>query len=183
MRMILIAGALTLAAACTPAAQTADAGCAISVSAPWRPLSGTEFTVEAASMGGDCAKAVATIVVRDVQGNAMWAQAYSTEHVMVLATAHDPAAMREALTAWIDPAGNTTMQTTGALPEWPANAEGPQNGEFPFYADQSVDRDGYNTIRAGNTPMYCYVQGMESLACIALRDGGLQQVGVQLFPG
>jgi hypothetical protein len=184
MRFIMIAGALALAAACTqPASQSADAGCAVSVSTPWRPLSGTEFTVEAATMGADCAKAVATIVIRDVQGNALWAQAYSTEHVMLLAPAHDPTTMRTALAEWIDPAGNTTLQTTGGLPEWPANADGPQNGEFPFYPDESVDRESYNAIRTGDTPMYCYVQGMESLACIALRDGGMQQVGVQLFPG
>lgn len=184
MRFIMIAGALALAAACTqPASQTAAAGCAVSVSTPWRPLSGTEFTVEASSMGADCAKAVATIVVRDVQGSALWAQAYSTEHVMLLADARDPTAMRAALSEWIDPAGNTTMQTTGALPEWPANADSPQNGEFPFYPDEAVNRETYNEIRTGDTPLYCYVQGMESLACVTLRDGGMMQVGVQLFPG
>ena len=183
MRFVILAGALALAAACAPAAQTASAGCAVSVSIPWRPLSGAEFTIEAASMGADCAKAVATIVIRDVQGDALWAQAYSAEHVMVLAPAHDPAAMRIALSEWIDPAGNTTLQTTGALPAWPANTESPQNGEFPFYPDQGVDRDSYNAIRTANAPLYCYVQGMESLACVALRDGGISQVGVQLFPG
>lgn len=134
-------------------------------------------------MGADCAKAVATIVIRDVQGNALWAQAYSTEHVMVLAPAHDSAAMRIALSEWIDPAGDTTLQTTSALPEWPANAESPQNGEFPFYLDEGTTREDYNAVRDANAPMYCYVQGMESLACLALRDGGLQSVGVQTFPG
>lgn len=183
MRFMMIAGALALAAACAPATQTAASGCAVSVSTPWRPLSGTEFTIEAGSMGADCAKAVATIVVRDVQGNALWAQAYSAEHVMVLASAQDPAAMRAALSEWIDPASNTMMQTTGGLPEWPASADGPQSGEFPFYPDEGVDRESYNAIRAADTPMFCYVQGMESLACVALQDGGMQQVGVQLFPG
>ena len=183
MRFFILASALALAASCAPAAQSANAGCAISVSTPWRPLSGTEFTVEASTMGADCAKAVATIVIRDVQGYPLWSQAYNTAQVMVLASAHDPAAMRVALSEWIDPASNTTLQLTGALPEWPANAEAPQSGEFPFYPDEVVDRDAYNTVRAGNTPMYCYVQGMESLACIALTNGEMFQVGVQLFPG
>lgn len=187
MRFIFAAAAVALVAACTPAAQntaqSADAGCAVSVSTPWRPLSGTEFTVEAGTIGADCAKAVATIVVRDVQDFALWAEAYNTEHVMVLASAHDPAAMRTALTEWIDPASNSTMQTTSALPEWPANADLPSSGEFPFYPQEGVDRDAYNAIRTANTPMYCYVQGMESLACIALMNGEMSQVGVQLFPG
>ena len=188
MRFILVTGALALATACTPpatqnSAQTASAGCALSVTTPWRPLSGTEFTIEASTMGADCAKAVATIVIRDMQGYALWAQAYNTEHIMLLAPAHASEAMRTALAEWIDPANNTTLQLTGALPEWPANADQPANGEFPFYPDQGVDRESYNAFRAANTPMFCYVQGMESLACIALSNGEMSQVGVQLFPG
>lgn len=184
MRFILVSGALALATACTPpATQSADADCAISVSTPWRPLSGTEFAIEASTMGADCAKAVATIVVRNVQGDAIWAEAYSTERVMVLASAHDSAAMRTALTEWIAPESNTTMQTTSALPEWPANAVQPPNGEFPFYPDEGVDRDAYNAIRTANVPMYCFVQGMESLSCLALRDGALESIGAQSFPG
>ncbi len=184
MRFVLIAGALALATACTPpAAQTADAGCAISVSTPWRPLSGTEFTVEASTMGADCAKAVATIVVRNVQGDVIYTEAHSTEHVMVLAPAHDSTAMRAALTEWIAPESNTTMQTSSALPEWPANADSPQNGEFPFYPIEGTTREGYNEVRDANVPLYCYVQGMESLNCLALRDGALESVGVQSFPG
>jgi len=184
MRFMMIAGALALVAACTQAAtQNADAGCAMSVSTPWRPLSGTEFTIEAGTMGADCAKAVATIVVRNVQGEVLWAEAHQTEHVMLLAPARDPAAMRMALSEWIAPETNTTMQTTGALPEWPANADSPQNGEFPFYVNEGETRENYNAIRDANTPMYCYVQGMESLNCLALRDGALQSVGAQAFPG
>jgi len=31
--------------------------------------------------------------------------------------------------------------------------------------------------------MYCYVQGMESLACLVISDEGLEKIGVQSFPG
>jgi hypothetical protein len=31
--------------------------------------------------------------------------------------------------------------------------------------------------------LFCFVQGMESLACLALQDGALVKVGVQAFPG
>lgn len=187
MRLILAAAALALTSACTFVApsspQAADAGCVVSASTPWRPLSGTEFTVESGTIGADCAKAVATIVVRNVQGEVLWSEAYPTEYVMVLAPAHDPEAMRAALAEWIAPESNTTLQTTGALPEWPANADQPQNGEFPFYPNEGVDRDSYNAIRTADTPMYCYVQGMESVNCLALRDGALESVGAQSFPG
>lgn len=75
------------------------------------------------------------------------------------------------------------MQTSSALPEWPANADSPQNGEFPFYPAEGVTRDLYNQVRDANVPLYCYVQGMESSNCLALRDGALESVGVQSFPG
>lgn len=187
MRFVFAAAALALTGACTfvasNAPQAADAGCAISVSTQWRPLSGTDLTVEAATMGADCTKAVATMVIRNAEGDAIWAEAYGVEHVMVLASAEDRDAMRTALTEWIAPESNTTMQTTGALPEWPANADQPQNGEFPFYPNSDVDRERYNAIRAANVPMYCFVQGMESTNCLALRDGALESVGAQSFPG
>ena len=102
---------------------------------------------------------------------------------MVLAPARDPEAMREVLAEWIDPASNTTLQTSSALPEWPANAQAPQNGEFPFYPEEGYDRAAYNTLRANNLPLLCYVQGMESVACLALGDGELTKIGVQTFPG
>jgi hypothetical protein len=102
---------------------------------------------------------------------------------MVLAQAHDQDAMRTALNEWIDPAHNTTMQTTSALPDWPANADAPASGEFPFYPESYVDRDSYIALREADVPLLCYVQGMESMACLALRDGQLEKVGVQSFPG
>lgn len=187
MRFILAAAALALTSACTfvapTATQSAEAGCALSVSTPWRPLSGTEFSVEAGTLGADCAKAVATLVIRNVQGDVLWAEAFDATHIMVLAPAHDADAMRTALAEWISPDSNTTMQTTSALPEWPAHADSPQNGEFPFYPAEGMTREEYTQIRAANAPLYCYVQGMESLNCLALRDGALQSVGLQTFPG
>ncbi len=102
---------------------------------------------------------------------------------MTLAEATTPALMQTALAQWIDPASNTTMQTSSALPEWPANADGPQNGEFPFYVEEGYTRELYNEIRNANLPLYCFVQGMESSRCLALRNGALESVGVQSFPG
>jgi hypothetical protein len=59
-----------------------------------------------------------------------------------------------------------------------------RNSEFPFYLEPEWnDRVGYEELRARNAPMYCYVQGMESLACLALQDGQLYKIGVQSFPG
>lgn len=192
MRILMIAGVLALAAGCTridekqagPAAQAAaERGCEAVEVKPWRPLSGTEFTVEAISSGPDCARAVAALAVRDVQGNVLWAEAAPSMHIMVLAQAHDLAAMRTSLAEWADASNNTTMQTTAALPDWPQGSDGPVSGEFPFYVEPGYDRDSYLQLRQSNVPLFCYVQGMESMGCLALQNGSLNKIGVQSFPG
>jgi hypothetical protein len=121
--------------------------------------------------------------VRNTSGEPIYTQSHITSDLMTLAPAADPAAMNTALTEWVAP--ETTMSTTSTLPEWAANAEMP-GGEFPFYPDNHPDgysREAYAAMRAANLPMFCYVQGMESLSCIIYGDGGIEHIGVQAFPG
>ena len=82
-------------------------------------------------------------------------------------------------------AQSQTFKSTGDLPEWKKGAEAPSPlGEFPFYPDQGVDQETYAKIRAEKQAVFCYVQGMESMACVAIaRDGTATKVGVQTFPG
>jgi ABC-type Fe3+-hydroxamate transport system substrate-binding protein len=187
MKRILVAAAAALAiAGCMQQIgrrESAASACNVSANDTWRPEGGGEFSIEAASAGPDCERAVATLVIRDAEGRVAWAEAYPTEDIMVLANARDSGAMEVSLAGWINPAANTTMQTSSALPEWPANADSPQNGEFPFYPEAGYDRDSYTTLRTNNLPLYCFVQGMESMACLALGDSGLEKIGVQSFPG
>ena len=183
MRIVLIVGALALAA-CSPAeeAENLAPSCDARAATAW-VASDTQYSVEATSAGPDCARAVATITVRDSSGAPLYAEAHFAQHVMVLAPATDAASMETALREWTNAANNTTMQTSSALPDWPANANAPVSGEFPFYPDSDVDRDTYLGLRQADVPLLCYVQGMESLACLALRNGQLEKVGVQTFPG
>lgn len=184
MRNILIAGALALAA-CSPAVEEADnlaPSCDARAANAWT-AGDAQYSVEATSAGPDCARAVATFVVRDASGAPLYAEAHLAQHVMVLADAADAAAMEAALGEWTNPANSTVMNSTAALPDWPARANGPENGEFPFYPAEGADRDSYLALRQANVPLLCYVHGMESMACLALRDGQLEQVGVQTFPG
>lgn len=189
MRMFIMAAMLAFAG-CAPASggdgQTASVrGCQAVATDHWRPLSGVEFTVEAFSAGPDCGRAVATIVIRDVQGEVLWAEAYAAAHVMVLAGAQDAPGMQGAMAEWIE-TDDPPFATTAALPPWANGAEGPsaENSEFPFYVEPEWnDREGYEQVRAANTPVYCYVQGMESMACLALQNGQIYKIGVQSFPG
>ncbi len=182
MRMILIASALAFLAACAPA-QEADImseGCNARGVGAWT-VGEENFSVEAGSVGPDCARAVATLVIRNASGEAIWADARISSDIMTLAAARDIAAMNAALAEWTT--NSSTMQSTSALPEWPANATGPESGEFPFYPTEGYTRESYSAMRAANDPMFCYVQGMESLSCVIYGDGGVEQIGLQTFPG
>lgn len=167
----------------TPQDEIAVNNCAARVSTPWRPLSGVEFIVIAQSDGPDCHRAAVTLSIRDGAGGLLWTESRAAEHVMTLAGLNTSEEMRSALAEWIAPEGNTTMATTSALPVWPEGADAPQSGEFPFYPEPDFDRDAYEALREANTPLYCFVQGMESMACLTPSDGQFRKVGVQLFPG
>lgn len=185
MRTIVAAVLLSFAAACLPAEEQdmMSEGCAARATAQWNTSADPNASVEAFTTGPDCARAVATLIVRNGSGAPLYSATHIPSQVMTLAQGSTPQAMQTALAEWIDPASNTTMQTSAALPEWPANADSPQNGEFPFYPADGYNRDLYNQVRDANVPLYCYVQGMESSNCLALRDGALEEVGLQSFPG
>lgn len=178
MRTIVIVAVLALAA-CGPAKAPVEeaSACTAAAQAVWNGLS-----IEAASVGGDCEQANATLTIKDAGGAVLYTETYPAAQVMTLATARDPSGMEAALAEWID-SSNHTMATSGALPDWPAGENAPVSGEFPFYPEEGLARDRYMAVRAADVPLFCFVQGMESMACLAFENGTLTKIGVQLFPG
>jgi len=164
-----------------PAAAQGGA-CVAAASAPWTPVRGRFFRTEAFSQGPSCTLAVVTLVIRASDGKALWVDAAPVAHLMTFVEVKTRAQMARALKDWIS---QTHMfRSTAELPAWPRGAEQPASGEFPFYPEAGTDRDSYEQIRASRQPLFCYVQGMESMACIALsNDGQMTKVGVQSFPG
>jgi hypothetical protein len=178
----LALGACSRIGATRPSPPEALRGCRAVAAGAWHASVGVTLPVEASSAGPDCSHAVATIAVRDARGDVLWADAAPSAHVATLAQAHDLPAMQRSLADWID-SNNRTIASSSALPDWPEGANAPQNGEFPFYPDSAFNRDAYLALRAANVPVFCYVQGMESEACVALQNGAITKIGVQSFPG
>jgi hypothetical protein len=176
-----LAAACVLAASFVPAALAAEPGaCTARHTETWKAGSDS-LTVDAVADGTTCTGAVAMLVIRGADGTPLWHQTYVAGQVMVLADQPDVASMKQALTDWT--VQNTSMATTKTLPEWKPADDFPINGEFVFYVEEGIDRAAYADVRKADLPMYCYVQGMESMACVVLQDGGLFKVGVQTFPG
>ncbi|GAM98399.1 hypothetical protein U91I_02032 [alpha proteobacterium U9-1i] len=182
---LCVASALALAACGDtrePTAQVSPAGeCAVNAAHPWN-AAGTTLSVEASTSGPDCALAEATLTIRAPAGEILWTESYPSARVMILADATNPQSMQTALNEWIS-FENTTIPTSGALPDWPQGQAYPPNGEFPFYPEEGTDRADYMALRGRDAPLFCYVQGMESLACLVWENGALTKVGVQTFPG
>jgi hypothetical protein len=156
--------------------------CNLAYTKAWVPSKGQAYLTEAYSNGGACADAVVTIVVR-AQRRVLWVEAMPASQVMTFVEAKTPARMKAALVDWL---GQPHMfRTTGDLPAWKNGADAPDMlGEFPFYPEEGVDQVTYEQIRAAKQTIFCYVQGMESMACIAIsKDGAATKVGVQSFPG
>lgn len=177
---LIVAAALSAAVFVAPAQA---GGCNLGVAKAWVPFKVQAFGSEAYSNGAFCAGAVVTIVVRAPDGKVLWVEAMPAEHLMTFVDAKTPPKMQAALVDWLTQ--QQTFKSTGDLPEWKKGADAPQPlGEFPFYPGEGVDQQGYSQIRAERQAIFCYVQGMESMACVAIaRDGTATKVGVQSFPG
>jgi len=180
----VVVGALVLSGLAFARGEKAAAAtdCSLAASANWAPLPGRIYRTEAFSRGPSCAQAVVTLVVRTPDGSVVWADAAPGEHVMTFADVKTRQEMARALADWLS---QTSMfKTTRALPAWPEGAQEPKSGEFPFMPESWIDREYYERARAEGLPLFCYIQGMESIACIVLsRDGQMEKIGVQSFPG
>ncbi len=183
-----LAACVVALAACNPESETAETqlpsapqaaltgACATSAASTWSGLA-----LAAESGGADCATAAVRITIRD-GADTLYTQNYAADQVMTLAGAESVEDLQRRLGEWITPAG-AAMDSAGDLPAWAEGEDQPMSGEFPFYLEEGVDRAAYEAVRRRDAPLFCYVQGMESLACLVFESGALTKVGAQSFPG
>ena len=198
--MVLLGGAIV---ACGPKAapRSADAApavaalsdpsgkCAAHASVEWEPTPGAQYLITGAAAGPTCNTGVAVLTIRDkASGKVLLSAGDNDVGAMantVFAEATTPATLETALVGWIDPGDDPMLAATGDLPAWKAGQDEPAAGEFPFHPRDGMSRADYAAMRARNQPLYCHVQGGESMACYALDRGAgtLTLVGLQQFPG
>ena len=76
--------------------------------------------------------------------------------------------MSKALARWLLEARR--QPTSEDLPAWKAADTRPGGDqEFPFTVQEGMTRAEYLAVRDANRPMICYVQGIETVACVVLR--------------
>jgi hypothetical protein len=157
--------------------------CMAQAAAVWDPPGPARFVVEAFADGPRCQQAVTVLVIRAPTGTVLYDSTHQTAMVLPLSEALTSSALRVALQAWIA-RGDRSFATTRQLPDWQAGQDGPTAGEFPFYPEDGTTQAQWRALRTSARPVFCYVQGMESLKCLSAGpDGSITPIGVQSFPG
>lgn len=165
------------------------AACTMTVSKAWKS---TGMSIEASSVGPDCARAAALLVVRDGKGHIKYSFSSAAESIGIFnslaeAPATDNKKMLKALNDWIETGLSSRKDQLSKYLEWKKDAAGPAENppaEFPFTVNSDIDRNTYQDWRKQKVPVFCFVQGMESERCLVLtKHGDVTEVGIQSFPG
>jgi hypothetical protein len=146
----------------TPAAAQA-AGCFAEASQDWSAVGSQYYVIEAEATGATCREAVATLRITSRDGAVLFEHAYPTAQVsLAFAPNSDQTALRNELEEWIQNTADTP--TADWLPAWPAGAQRPPR----FQPASGVTRNRYEQFRGNQGPLFCFPDGGESNACIAM---------------
>lgn len=172
MKQVLCALVAVLAAACTQAprsSQTADAapppppplGCTAQTAHDWSAVGSQYYVVEAEAHGDDCASARATLRIKSRDGVVLFEKAYDVAAIpLAFNPNNDQTGLRSDLEGWATNAAD--VPTADTLPPWPGNANKPPHFQ-PL-----VRRAQYEAARGAQGPIFCYPDGAESNACVAM---------------
>lgn len=173
--------ALTLAACSPPTAEapkTAEIpaapqpGCVAESSRDWSAVGGQYYVVEAEASGATCADATATIRIKSLDGAVLFERAYPVADVpLAFNPSGDQTTRREEIEAWTQ--NTAEAQRADWLPPWPSRATRPPS----FQPAPGVTRARYEAARGAQGPLFCYPDGGESNACVALAGGSATLLG------
>jgi hypothetical protein len=126
-------------------------------------------TVTARTEGPSCAQAVATLTIRNGDGDPLWTFASTYYDMTIGGHNEDPAAVSAQevdrfLASWVD----VTLNRSGELPEWREGAEnlGEATEGLSYFTD--LDRDTYEMLRGRNLPQLCFANSVVSSQCLVI---------------
>jgi hypothetical protein len=172
-RATIILAALALAA-CSPPQQGKDdaataelppaaarAGCFAEFSRDWSAVGSQYYVIEAEAEGPTCPEATATMRLTSRDGAVLFEREYRTADVpLAFSPNSNQTGLREELEAWSQ--NTAEPPTADTLPAWPAGAQRPPGFQ------PAVTRAQYEAARGAQGPLFCYPDGGESNACVAL---------------
>lgn len=139
----------------------ARAGCFAEFSRDWSAVGSQYYVIEAEAEGPTCAEATARIRITSRDGTALFEQEYRTAEIpLAFNPNNNQTGLRAELEAWTDNTAEPPRADT--LPAWPAGAQRP-----PHFQPEAT-RTQYEAARGAQGPLFCYPDGNESNACVAL---------------
>lgn len=167
-----------LLAACSPGQQTDTAqatvpiaeGCSAQTSHDWSAVGSQYFIIEANAEGATCAEAVATISIKSRDGDVLFTRDYPVREVPLAFNPNgNQTSLRSDLDAWTQ--NTAEPPTADTLPRWPAGAGHPPGFE------PAVSRNRYENARGAQGPLFCFPDGGESNACVAMAGNNATYLG------
>lgn len=176
IRISMAALAFALAACSPPASDTAPetsvapaetaavttAACTVEAPARDVTLGGATYKAEARAEGDSCETARAELRLRAPNGAVIFETAYPTNQIPLAfrTQGSDQTRLATELAGWTE---NVAQHPTAdGLPAWPQGADKPPN----FTA--TVAREAYEAARTARRPIFCFPDGNESNACVAV---------------
>lgn len=134
--------------------------CFVEGASEWRVGEDT-YRIETQAAGETCATGIANIRLISPSGAVVFAAEHPVSQVpLAFSGVEDATRLQTEISAW---AANVAESPTAAgLPAWPEGADKP-----PHFAPTTA-RVSYEGARAAQRPLFCYPDGGESNACVAL---------------
>jgi hypothetical protein len=175
-RTTLTIAALVLAACSPPQADEAKvedvaatapigqpAGCFAEASRDWSAVGSQYYVIEAEARGASCPEATATIRITSQQGATLFERSYPTAQVSLAFNPNsDQTGLRNELEEWT--VNTAEPPTADTLPAWQSGAQKPPG----FQPASGVTRNTYEGARGAQGPLFCFPDGGESNACVAM---------------
>lgn len=144
-----------------PAPAPALISCTAQASRDWSAVGSQYYVIEAEARGGTCAQARASLRIKTLDGTVLFERGYDVADVpLAFNPNNNQTGLRADLDAWTQNTAETG--SAGALPPWPAGAARP-----PHFAP-AVTRAVYENARGNQGPLFCFPDGAESNACVAI---------------
>lgn len=144
-----------------PAAGVVRAGCDANASRDWSAVGSQYYIIEAEAHGATCGEAVATIRIKSTEGQTLFTHDYPVAQVpLAFRPDNDQTGLRDEIEAWTQNQSETG--SAGELPAWPSGAQRPPGFE------PAVARNVYENARGNQSALFCYPDGGESNACVAV---------------
>lgn len=139
----------------------ARAGCFAEFSRDWSAVGSQYYVIEAEAEGASCAEATATIRITARDGAVLFEHVYRTADIPLAFNPNSSQTdLRAELEAWTE--NTAEPPTADTMPAWPAGAARPP------HVQPEVARPQYEAARGVQGPLFCYPDGAESNACVAL---------------